>query len=209
MRFAFLLPVAVAAGTSALIAVERERAAPVAARPSAPGAPSATGSGAGGGALAGISAYTDPELAFDVAIPDGWTPISLVEDVPGPDGPLGGGRAVGFQAPRDGPDDAFADYVMIEILPGTDSGQFLTDGSRTAPVTIDGVVGSRDRLVIEGHEVNGTRLELVVHQAEIRGLGWTIGFYAIGESRRAELVAEAFELMIRTFRLPGPPFRVV
>ena len=208
MRFAFLLPVSVALGTAALIAAESRPAADRTSR-AVPESDRDTPTRPVG-RLEGISAYTDPDLAFDVAVPAGWTPIDVVEDARAdPLEALRSGHAIGFEAPRDGPDDPFADYVMIEILPGRDSGLFLTDGSRSASVAIDGVAGVRDRLAIDGHEVGGVRLDLVVHQAEIRGLGWTIGFYAIGEAHREALVADAFELMIRTFRLGGPPFRVV
>ena len=209
MRFAFLLPLSVALGTVALIAIEGGGFdAPSRTEPSPRGARAILASPPPG-RLAGISAYTDPELVFDVAIPAGWTPIPLVDDPVGVEGgEWGGGRVVGFEAPREGPGDPFADYVMIEILPGRDSGLFVTDGSRTSAVEIDGVAGVRDRLAIDGHEVGGTRLDLVVHQAEIRGLGWTIGFYSIGEVHREALVADAFELLIRTFRLSGPPFRI-
>ena len=206
MRLAFLLPVSVALGTAALIVAH---SAP---EPSGSLAP-ASGSGdpheSPHESLTDIGVYRDPELAFDLAVPAGWTAIEPVADPPGDAaGGAGSGHAVVFEAPRDGPGDAFADYVMIEILPGRDSGLFLTDGSRAADVRIDGMPGTRDALVIEGHEVDGVVLDLVVHQAEVRGLGWTIGFYAIGETRRERLVEDAFELMIRTFRLPAPPFRV-
>ena len=202
MRFAFLLPVSVALGTTALIVAHSARE-PFESSASAPGP------GGSNDSLTDIGVYRDPELAFDLAVPAGWTSI---EPVAGPSddaaGGAGSGHAVVFEAPRDGPGDAFADYVMIEILPGRDSGLFLTDGSRTADVRIDGMPGTRDALVIEGHEVDGIVLDLVVHQAEVLGLGWTIGFYAIGETRHERLVEDAFELMIRTFRLPAPPFRV-
>ena len=209
MRFAFLLPVFVAAGTVAAIVAEGVSRAPDASAADAASPRSAHG--AADARFTDIDTYTDPELALDVAFPASWSPIDVVDDAPGTgaDALAQTGRVIGFEAPRDGPSDAFADYVMIEILPGRESGLFLTDGSRTEPVTIDGVEGFRDSLVIEGHEVGGVALDLVVHQAEIRGLGWTVGFYAIGETRHAELVAEAFELMIRSFRLSAPPFRVV
>ena len=202
MRFAFLLPVSVALGTTALI---------VAHSVPEPVEPPARSLGPGGSrdSLTDIGVYRDPELAFDLAVPAGWTAIEPVGDPPqDAPGVPEAGHAVVFEAPRDGPGDAFADYVMIEILPGRDSGLFLTDGSRAADVRIDGMPGTRDALVIEGHEVDGVVLDLVVHQAEVRGLGWTIGFYAIGETRHERLVEDAFELMIRTFRLPAPPFRV-
>ena len=204
MRFAFLLPVSVALGTTALI-VSPLRARAGSNRPGRRPVPAASPNDS----LTDIGVYRDPELAFDLAVPAGWTSI---EPVAGPSddaaGGAGSGHAVVFEAPRDGPGDAFADYVMIEILPGRDSGLFLTDGSRAADVRIDGMPGTRDALVIEGHEIDGIVLDLVVHQAEVRGLGWTIGFYAIGETRHERLVEDAFELMIRTFRLPAPPFRV-
>lgn len=224
MRHAILLPAFVALGTVALIAWETSSSSGPA------GGANGAGSGRTGatsadyperGPLDAISTYRDPEIAFDMAIPAGWTAIVGVGE--SAEAPADGtsdagsrallaiaetGRVVGFEAPRDGADDAFADYVMVEILPGRDSGQFLTDGSRRRAVRIDGHPAYRDGLRIEGHEVDGVSLDLIVHQAELRGVGWTIGFYAIGEPSRARLVEDAFELMIGTFRLRAPPFRI-
>lgn len=153
-------------------------------------------------------AYRDPDYDFSVAVPVGWRSIVAMGESSNDPSQPELGYSVGFEAPRDGDDDVFADYVMIEILPGTESGRFLTDGSRTRSVRIDGLVGQREDLAIDGHRIGDETLDLIVYQAEVRGVGFTLGFYAIGEPSRRELLDDAFELMIRTFELALPPFRV-
>ncbi len=213
MRHAILLPLSVALGVATLIVVEvrPDRSLSNLESMSQDGVVGPVSQPVGG--VASFAAYVDPDLAFEMAVPAGWTPIVTVteapRDVPDPVAAMvETGHVVGFEAPRDGPDDVFADYVMIEILPGTESGLFHTDGTLTREISIDGRAGLRDSLRIDDHRIGQASLDLVVHQAEVRGTGWTIGFYAIGEPAQARLLEEAFELMIRTFHLPGPPFRV-
>jgi len=155
-----------------------------------------------------VQRYRDQDYDFSVAVPAGWQPIVTIDDGQPDDPFIEAGHAVGFEAPREGVAAGFADYVLIEILPGSRSGRFLTDGTRALPVRIGGMSGVRESLAVDGFDMGPGQLDLVVHQAEVRGVGFTIGFYAIGEPSRRALLEDAFELMIRTFDLDRPPFRI-
>ena len=178
--------------------------------------------------LRGLTAYVDPDFGFSVAVPAGWRAVVAAESeaqaaMHEP------GYAVGFESPRERATDVFSDYLMIEILPDDESGLFETDGSRRRAVTIDGRSAWRDELVLpasvlgpiavpsgEGAVSVGERArrqaggasDLIVRQASLAGLGYTIGFYAIGERSREALMGDAFETMLRTFRLVRAPFDV-
>ncbi len=154
------------------------------------------------------SAYRDPDFDFQLAVPAGWQPIVAIPENHDEEDGLLVAHTVTFEAPREGVDDEFSDYVMIEIVPGSRSGQFVTDGSRVERVVINGLTGTRESLRVDQHQVGNTNLDLVVHQAEIRALGYTVGFFAIGEPRNRQLIDDAFDLMIRTFEFTLPPYRV-
>jgi len=177
--------------------------------------PEGNGSGAGGSSVSSgpgshgrfedFQRYDDEDYAFSLAVPGGWDVIVAMSDDTASSGE---GYAVGFEAPRDGIGDRFAEYVMVEILPGDRSGRFVTDGSQAQPISVGGLHGVRERLAIDRHDMGDEQLDLVVIQAEVSGLGFTLGFYAIGEPSRRPVLESAFELMIRTFELDRPPFRI-
>jgi len=58
--------------------------------------------------------------------------------------------------------DVFADYLMVEILPGVQTGAFETDGRHTKVVMVDGRVAVTDQVHLDGFEVNGDRINLIV-----------------------------------------------
>lgn len=154
--------------------------------------------------LVALQSYTDNDYGFSVAIPSGWQKIVSVDEVDLE--LLEPGYAVGFESPNQGGGDHFADYIMIEILPGKDSGVFHSDGVNRKQVSIDGKSAWIDSLKITGAGMDLEDVILSVYQAEIIGLGYTIGLYAIGDQARDGLMAAAFEVMVRTFRLTGQPF---
>jgi hypothetical protein len=159
-------------------------------------------------ALSGITSYHDVDYGFSMAVPDNWRPILLAESEADLD-VLEPGYAVGFESLRSGEADRFADYIMVEILPGAEIGTFATDGSQSRTVLIDGQAGIRDRLLLRDYDVGDVRLNLVVFQAELIRLGYTIGFFAIGEQHEVDRLEAAFEILLRTFRLPVNPYQLV
>ena len=231
MHRAWLFPASVAAVVAALIASTRLPAPLDAALPAAvpSDAPVRHADRAADEeareSLQAIEHYVDPDFGFTLAIPAGWNAVVAAESeaqmaMHEP------GYAVGFESPREHADDVFSDYLMIELLPGAESGLFETNGSRRRPVTIDGRAAWRDELTIAAGAFGnrpaasvsgrssreepraGDGRELVVRQAAIVGLGYTVGLYAIGESTREALMGDAFEMMLRTFRLTRAPFDV-
>ncbi len=155
-----------------------------------------------------ILPYYDEDYDFEVAVPENWTRIFAALDDQGTD-ELEPGYAVGFESPRSNSDDVFADYLMVEILPGSQTGAFTTDGTHSDVVIVDGRAALTDHVYLDGFDINGNSIDLVVFQAEIVELGFTIGIYAIGEKREAAVLADAFQLALKTFKVPIDPFRVI
>ena len=172
-----------------------------------------------------LVAYVDPDFGFSMATPANWRAVVAVES----DARMAmyePGYAVAFESPRDD-DDLFADYLMVEILPGSESGLFETDGSRRRMTWVDDRLAWRDELRLPmtvsvpiapvtvpdggGSMPAGVReaeVELAIYQASFAGLGFTVSLYAVGERSRRDLMAEAFEIMLRTFRLDVDPFEI-
>ena len=73
-------------------------------------------------------------------------------------------------------------------------------------IKVNGKSGFREQLRIDGRENGLSAIDLIVHQAEIHGLGYTIAFYAIGEPANEVMMRDAFDVMLRTFRLKNSPF---
>lgn len=155
--------------------------------------------------LVGIEAYEDADYGFSVAIPSGWQKIVAAESEES-FAELEPGYAVGFESPYQGEHDKFADYILIEVLPGKDSGLFETDGKNRRKISIDGQVTWMDKLDVEGESGGLTEVDLTIYQAQTSGLGYTIGFYSIGEPSRQKLMSDAFELIVRTFKQTTSPF---
>ena len=161
------------------------------------------------GLITEVETYRDVDFDFHLDVPAGWTPTVAFPDEDGIDYGLVIPHTVSFEAPRENEADVFSDYVMVEIIPGSHSGQFITDGSRAIEVMIDGLSGKRESLAIDEHVIEGETLDLIVHQAEIRATGYSVGFFAIGEPKNRQLLDDAFELMIRSFQFSVPPYRVI
>ena len=155
--------------------------------------------------LLDIEGYENADYGFSVAIPSGWRKIVAAESEDSST-ELEPGYAVGFESPYQGGDDKFSDYVLIEVLPGKDSGLFESDGKNRRKISIDGQTVWMDRLDVKGESGGLTEVDLTIFQAEVTGLGYTIGFYAIGEPSREKLMADAFEVIVRTYKQTSSPF---
>ncbi len=148
-----------------------------------------------------IRSYTDADFHFEMAVPIDWTAIVANESL-GEIDELETSYAVGFESPRTDENDNFADYIMVEIIPGRESGAFETDGSLEKAILIDGHPAKKDELRLRDYHIAGDKLDLQVFQAELHGLGYSVSFYAIGEHRESVVLRDAFRLMIETFKLP-------
>jgi len=152
-----------------------------------------------------IVPYVDQDYDFKLAIPEHWVRIYAAEDEADADSDLPG-YAVGFESPRAGKQDRFADYLMVEVLPGSHSGAFDSDGSEQQVIMVDGRVAVTDKVYLDDFDVGGASLDLVVYQAEIIELGYTVAVFAIGERHEAEVLADAFNLALKTLKIPDDPF---
>ncbi len=178
-----------------------------------------------------VEGYEDPDFGFSVAIPAGWRRIVIAEPEakvvrdelsevekgstlskglsPGVDLPvLEPGYAVGFESAHRHENDQFADYILVEILPGKSSGLFAADVNHRQSILIDGRPAWYDRLEINQSSTGLTDVDLVIYQAELAGVGYTVGLYAIGELASERTMAIAFEIMLQTFKVDRPPFSV-
>jgi len=155
-----------------------------------------------------IRSYTDSDFNFEMAVPNDWMLIIADEPLSEID-KLETSYAVGFESPRTHENDHFADYIMVEIIPGRESGAFETDGSLAKAILIDGHPAKEDELLLRDYEVAGAKLDLQVFQAQLYGVGYSVGFYAIGEHREVEVLRDAFRLMIQTFKLPPHLFDLI
>jgi len=154
-----------------------------------------------------ILPYIDEDYGFEIAVPENWF-VNFAATHDEHTNQLEPGYAVGFESPHSNAADVFADYLMVEILPGTYTGAFETDGSHTQVIMVDGRVAVIDQVDLDGFEINGDHFDLVVFQAEIVELGFTIGIFAIGEQREAIVLADAFQLALKTFKMPEDPFTI-
>ncbi len=178
-----------------------------------------------------VEAYEDLDYGFSVAIPAGWRRIVTAEpeeetaaellsgvetgsalnegEAPSLDlQALEPGYAVGFESAQQHDDDQFADYILVEILPGDYSGLFAADLNERCSVVIDGRPAIYDRLEIKHASTGLTDVDLVIYQAELAGVGYTVGLYAIGEHTSERIMAIAFEVMLQTFKIDRSPFPV-
>lgn len=155
-----------------------------------------------------IVPYVDEDYGFTLAIPQHWSRVYAAEDEADADA-LEPGYAVGFESPRSSESDHFADYLMVEVLPGTQTGAFESDGNEQTVHIVDGRVAVTDTIYLDDFPVGGgTSLDLVVYQAEIIELGFTVTLFAIGEAHEAEVLGDAFELALKTLTVPDDPFSV-
>lgn len=152
-----------------------------------------------------IVPYHDQDYGFQLAIPENWSRIYAAEDERDEEA-AEPGYALGFESPRSGEHDVFADYLMVEILPGAQSGAFESDGTHTKVVIVDGRVAVTDRIQLDGFDIDGNKIDLVVFQAEIVELGFTVGIFAIGQQHEAQVLEDAFALALKTFKVPDDPF---
>lgn len=155
-----------------------------------------------------IVPYRDQDYGFEVAVPDTWSRTFAATDDE-QTAELEPGYAIGFESPRSGTDDVFADYLMVEILPGAQTGGFHSDGSHTEVMMIDGRVAVIDQINLDEFQIGDNQIDLVVFQAEIVELGFTVGIFAIGEQRESAVLADAFQLALKTFKIPDDPFSVI
>lgn len=165
------------------------------------------------GRIVSLARYDDIDYGFSLAIPDGWTRIvaddsAIVEDN-GVLSTLEPGYAVGFESPRSGKGDQFADYILIEVLPGTDTGLFEATHEHRRFLRSGLENFAYDRLEIDAQTDKLSDVDLVIFQHGVQALGYTLSFYAIGEPVNEQALFEAFQILLRTYTQTADPFVVI
>lgn len=160
-----------------------------------------------------LERYDDPDYGFSLAVPVGWKKIVAsgadIDDTADVPASLEPGYAVGFESPRANPLDHFADYILIEVLPGNDSELFdASDGHRRF-IEIDEQAIGYDRLHIDSLVDDNADVDLIIFQRGVQAFGYTVAFYAIGEPDNEQTMFEAFQIMLRTFTQTTEPFVVI
>jgi len=151
--------------------------------------------------------YTDADFGFSMLVPQHWTVIhtdSATEEWLDTEP----GYSVVFESPSQGEGDIYADYIMVEVLPGIETGAFESSGERRQVVIIDGQKAVQDQITLMGFPFENTELDLSVWQAEIAQLGYTVGLYAIGTHNNARMLEDAFQALVHSFQLPKQPYLV-
>lgn len=151
--------------------------------------------------------YVDADYGFSMVVPQHWR--KTIVDGLGVDNNLSAlGYSVTFESSVQGDDDLYVDYIMVEVLPGTETGAFESDGAHREVVIIDGQKAVRDRIELVDYPYKGDTLDLTIRQAEIAQLGYTVGLYAIGTEDNAVILDEAFAALVYSFVLPDELFLV-
>ena len=160
-----------------------------------------------------LERYEDSDYGFSLAVPAGWTRVFAAQ----PDGTEVGnwpdelepGYAVGFESPRSGSQDRFADYILIELLPGDEFGLFDAAEAQQLYFQSDHAQFAYDRLSINSALDDSIDVDLVIFQRGVQAFGYTLAFYAIGEPANEQILFEAFQIMLRTFEQIEDPFVVI
>lgn len=158
--------------------------------------------------ISDIEIYEDADYGFSVAVPTGWTRIVAAQPPSSQIMNLEQGHAVGFETGRQGSADRFADYILIEVLPGDDSGAFAANEDAQRWMSFDDQLIAYQEVYINSDEDPNVDVDLIIYQREVRALGYTVGFYAIGEPVNQKTLFDAFQIMLRTYYQQHDPFSV-
>ncbi len=161
--------------------------------------------------IADLERYDDPDYGFSLAVPVGWTRIVAADtdDVADVLASLEPGYAVGFESPRSGDSDIFADYILIEVLPGNEFGLFEATEAQRRYIEIDAQPVAYDRLLVDSAVDANAAVDLVIFQRGVQAFGYTLAFYAIGEPDNEQTLFDAFQIMLHTFSQTTEPFVVI
>lgn len=151
--------------------------------------------------------YIDEDYGFSMVVPQGWK-RTIVDGMDSDSNGSKLGYSVTFESAIQGDADPYVDYLMVEVLPGTETGAFESDGVHRDVVIIDGIKAVRDEINLADYPFGDATIDLTIRQAEIAQLGFTIGLYAIGTKDNAGMLDEAFGALVYSFEVPDEPFLV-
>ncbi len=151
--------------------------------------------------------YNDENYGFSMVVPKDWSRI-ISEDTRYDLDLEEAGYSVIFESELENDADPYMDYIMVEVLPGIETGAFDTDGAQRGVVIVDGQKAVKDEMVLVDFPFKDTTVDLAIKQAEIAQLGYTVGLYAIGTKDNAQMLDEAFQALLYSFQLPEQPYLV-
>ena len=160
-----------------------------------------------------LDRYDDADYGFTMAVPAGWTRIVTAdleyEQSDEVTASLEPGYAVGFESPQSDNSDGFADYILLEILPGDETGLFESAPEDRRLLAVGNMTLEYERLSINHASDDNTAVDLVIFQRGVQALGYTLGFYAIGEPANEQTLFDAFKIMLFTFEQLADPFVII
>ena len=160
-----------------------------------------------------LERYDDADYGFTMAIPAGWTRIVAAdiesEEMDEATALHEPGYAVGFESPRSDSTDRFADYILLEILPGDDTGLFESAPEDRRYLATGEAELAYERLSINHAADDTIEVDLVIFQRGVQAFGYTLGFYAIGEPANEQTLFDAFRIMLITFEQLADPFVII
>lgn len=160
-----------------------------------------------------LERYEDADYGFTMSIPAGWSRIVAAdiesEDMDDVIALLEPGFAVGFESPRSSGTDRFADYILLEILPGSETGLFESTPENLRHLEIGEIELEYERLTIDPATDDNIDVELVIFQRGVQAFGYTLGFYAIGEPANEQTLFDAFRIMLISFEQLADPFVII
>lgn len=165
-----------------------------------------------------LERYEDLDYGFSVAVPKGWRKVVLEESAEhstvesrATDSALWSepGYTVGFESPRGDNPDEFADYILIELLPGEETGLFETTHADQRVLQVGQQSIGYDQLFVDSEYDDAVDVDLVIFQRGVQALGYTLSFYAIGEPANEQVLFDAFQIMLRTFSQSSDPFVII
>jgi len=121
--------------------------------------------------------YDDEDFGFSMVVPQHWEQLPPLE-IPEYELLDERGYSVLFESPLQNSTDVYSDYIMVEVLPGNETGAFISDGEHRSLVTVDGQTAVEDKILLTNFPVGDMELDLSIRQAEIAQLGYTVGLYA-------------------------------
>lgn len=148
--------------------------------------------------------HTDPVAGFALTLPDKWF-RRVLNDSPedsGGDEQQAGGYAVTYLSPLTSDDDTFADYIMVELLPGDATGFTANTRTERQNIKVDGITAIRERIELLEYPVADGDIDLVAYQTIVTRARYSLGIYAVGQRHESVALESLFSRVIETFKLP-------
>jgi len=132
--------------------------------------------------------YDDKDFGFSMVVPKNWEQLPPL-DIPEYELLDERGYSVMFESPLQNLSDVYSDYIMVEVLPGNETGAFISDGKHRALVSVDGQTAVEDKIFLPDFPVGEIELDLSIRQAD-----------------NARMLEEAFQALLYSFKLPKQPY---